>query len=142
MDELAGALDAAVNEVDLSVRRPIWWTVVLVVQYLLAACAVVGFGWLVLLGIQRWRGSSPPATPHLLSVPLPTALLVGGLVLGALLGWVASALVRRGARRRRAEAVEELRTAIGDVAWERVMAPIAAVLGEHRAAREALAAAF
>src|SRR5204863_269167 len=42
VDDLAGALDAAVNEVDLTVRRPIWWMLVRVVQYLLATCAVVG----------------------------------------------------------------------------------------------------
>jgi GTP-binding protein EngB required for normal cell division len=142
VDDLAGALDAAVNEVDLTVRRPIWWTLVRVVQYLLATCAVVGFGWLVVLGLLRWQGSVPPATPHLGSVPLPTALFAGGLVLGALLGWAASALARRGARRRRADAVEQLRAAVGDVAWERVMAPIAGVLDEHRTARQALAAAF
>src|SRR4051794_41472069 len=142
VDDLAGALDAAVNEVDLTVRRPIWWTLVRVVQYLLVTCAVVGFGWLVVLGLLRWKGSVPPATPHLGSVPLPTALFAGGLVLGAMLGWAASALARRGARRRRADAVEQLRAAVGDVAWEGVMAPIAGVLDEHRTARQALAAAF
>jgi xanthine/CO dehydrogenase XdhC/CoxF family maturation factor len=69
-------------------------------------------------------------------------LFVGGLLLGALLGLVAGALVRRGARRRRTEAVEELRAAVGEVAWSRVVAPIGAVLAEHRAAREALSGAF
>jgi GTPase Era involved in 16S rRNA processing len=142
VDELAGALDAAVNDVDLNVRRPPWWTAVHVVQYLLVACAVVGFGWLALLGVLRWLGSPRPATPYLGSVPLPTALFAGGLLLGALLGVVASSLVRRGARRRRAEAVEQLRAAVGDVAWQRIVGPIAAVLEQHRAAREALTSAF
>jgi GTPase Era involved in 16S rRNA processing len=141
-DELAGALDAAVNEVDLTVRRPKWWTLVAVVQYLLAACAVVGFLWLALLGVLRWTGQSPPATPYLGSLPLPTALFLGGLILGGLLGWVSTSLVRRGARRRRSAAVEELRAAVGEVAWQRVMTPIATVLGRHRAAREALSGSF
>jgi hypothetical protein len=142
VDELAGALDAAVSEVDLGVRRPVWWTAVRVLQYLLVACAVVGFGWLAALGVLRWQGSAPPETPYLDSVPLPTALLAGSVLLGALLGRVASSLVRRGARRRRAEAVDELRTAVGEVAWQRVVAPVAAVLEQHRAVRQALASAF
>jgi GTPase Era involved in 16S rRNA processing len=142
VDELAGALDAAVNDADLSVRRPRWWTAVRVVQYLLVACAVVGFLWLVVLGVGRWVGSARPDTPYLGSVPLPTLLFAGGLLLGALLGLVGSSLVRRGARKRRAEAVEELRAAVGDVAWQRVIGPIAAVLEQHRSAREALRSAF
>jgi GTP-binding protein EngB required for normal cell division len=142
VDELAGALDAAVNDADLRVRRPHWWTAVRVVQYLLAACTVVGFLWLVVLGVVHWVGSSRPDTPYLGSVPLPTVLFAGGLLLGALLGSAASSLVRRGARKRRAEAVEQMRGAVGDVAWQRVIGPIAAVLEQHRSAREALRSAF
>ncbi|HYJ75822.1 MAG TPA: GTPase [Kineosporiaceae bacterium] len=142
VDELAGALDDAVNTVDLTVRRPLWWTPVLVVQYLLVACAVAGFLWLSLLGVLRWEGSPQPDTPYLDPVPLPTALFFGGVLLGAVLGWVATSLVRRGARRRRAEAVEELRAAVGEVAWHRVVGPIAEVLEDHRSARQALTSAF
>jgi GTP-binding protein EngB required for normal cell division len=142
VDDLAGALDAAVNDVDLTVRRPAWWTAVRVLQYLLVACAVVGFLWLAVLGVLRWQGSPRPGTPFLTSLPLPTALFAGGLLLGALLGWVGSSLVRRGARRRRAEAVDELRAAVGNVAWRRVVGPISAVLDHHRTAREALMSAF
>jgi len=58
------------------------------------------------------------------------------------LGWVATSLVRRGARRRRAEAVEELRAAVGEVAWHRVVGPIAEVLEDHRSVRQALTSAF
>jgi GTP-binding protein EngB required for normal cell division len=140
--DLAGALDAAINEVDLTVRPPAWWRAVRVLQDLLVACAVVGFLWLAMLGVLRWQGSSQPDTPFLISLPLPTALFAGGLLIGALLGWVASSLVRRGARRRRAEAVNELRAAVGNVAWQSVVAPIAAVLEQHRAARESLTSAF
>jgi GTP-binding protein EngB required for normal cell division len=141
-DELAGALDAAVGEVDLTVRRPVWWSVIGGIQYLLVACTVVGFGWLAVLGVLRWGGRPRPEPPYLGSLPLPTVLFVGGLLLGVLLGWAAAALVRRGARRRRTDAVEELRAAVGEVAWSRVVAPMGGVLSEHRAAREALSGAF
>jgi hypothetical protein len=75
-------------------------------------------------------------------VPVPTLLAVGGLALGALLGLVAAELVRRGARRRRQEAVQDLRGAVAEVAWQNVVAPVAEVLADHRSAREALAGAF
>jgi hypothetical protein len=141
-DELAGALDEAVGHVDLTVRRPLWWRLVGLIQYVLVACTLVGFAWLAVLGVLRWTGQSPPEPPYLGPLPMPTVLFVGGLVLGALVGWAAAALVRQGARRRRTEAVEELRTAVGEVAWSRVVAPMARVLAQHRAAREALSGAF
>ena len=142
VDELAGALDAAVAEMDLTPRRPLWWTLVAGLQYLLVACAVVGFVWLAVLGVLRWSGASAPTTPYAGPLPLPTVLFVGGLVGGALLGWAGAVLARRGARRRRSRALEQLRAAVGEIAWSRVVAPIVTVLGEHRTAREALAQAF
>jgi hypothetical protein len=75
-------------------------------------------------------------------VALPTLLLVGGLLAGAALGLAGVALVRRGARRRRTQAVQELRSAVADVAWRNVVSPVEEVLADHRAAREALAGAF
>ena len=142
VDDLAGALDEAVGEVDLRVRRPWWWVAFAALQLLLAAAVVVGFVWLVLLGVLRWVDQPRPPTAYVLGVPVPTLLFVGGLVAGAVLGVVAAALVRRGARRRRAEAVQDLRAAVADVAWSRVVSPVAEVLGDHRAAREALSGAF
>jgi hypothetical protein len=142
VEELAGALDEAVSEVDLTVRRPIWWMLGAALQYVLVACAVVGFLWLALLGVLRWTGQAQPATPYLGRFPVPSVLFIGGLVLGVLLGWAGGLLARRGARRRRTQAVEQLRSAVGEIAWSRVVAPVAAVLDEHRAAREALAQAF
>jgi hypothetical protein len=141
-DDLAGALDDAVGSVDLTVRRAWWWVAVRGLQYLLAAAAVVGFLWLALVGILRFAAGSRPSVPYVLGIPLPTLLFAGGIVGGALLGVLGVWLVRRGAHRRRRQAVEELRSAIGEVAWGRVVAPVAAVLEDHRAAREAIAGAF
>jgi hypothetical protein len=50
--------------------------------------------------------------------------------------------VRRGARRRRIRAVQDLRSAVAEVAWRNVVSPVEEVLADHRAAREALAGAF
>jgi GTP-binding protein EngB required for normal cell division len=142
VDELTGELDKAVSGVDLRVRRPWWWLLLAGLQLVLAAAAVVGFVWLILLGVLRWLDQPRPPTPYVGSVALPTLLLVGGLLLGAALGLAGVWLVRRGARRRRAEAVQELRSAVAEVAWRNVVSPVEEVLGDHRAAREALAGAF
>jgi GTP-binding protein EngB required for normal cell division len=142
VDELTGQLDKAVGEVDLRVRRPWWWLLLAGLQVVLAAAAVVGFVWLILLGVLRWLDQPRPPTPYLGAVALPTVLLLGGLVFGAALGLVGVGLVRRGAQRRRTRAVQDLRSAVAEVAWRNVVSPVEEVLTDHRAAREALAGAF
>jgi hypothetical protein len=68
--------------------------------------------------------------------------VLGGLLIGAGLGLVGVGLVRRGAQRRRTRAVQDLRSAVAEVAWRNVVSPVEEVLADHRAAREALAGAF
>jgi hypothetical protein len=142
VDDLAAELDKAVGEVDLRVRRPWWWMLLAGLQLVLAAAAVVGFVWLILLGLLRWLDQPRPPTPYVLGVALPTVLLLGGLLLGAVLGLAGVWLVQWGARRRRTQAVQDLRSAVADVAWRNVVSPVEDVLTDHRAAREALAGAF
>jgi hypothetical protein len=142
VDELTGQLDKAVGKVDLRVGRPWGWLLLAGLRVALAAAAVVGFVWLIMLGVLRWLDQPRPPTPYVGAVPLPTLLLLGGLLLGATLGLVGVGLVRRGAQRRRTRAVQDLRSAVADVAWRNVVSPVEEVLADHRAAREALAGAF
>ena len=72
---------------------------------------------------------------------MPTALLVGGLVLGFLLGLAVRMMAGNLARARRARAAARLDSAIGSVAQQRIIEPVAAVLAAHRRTREALARA-
>ncbi len=138
--DLTKALDTAVSGVDLSLRRPSWWSVVNVCQVLLALVALAGAGWLVWLGVARAAGLTTPAAigASLGSVPVPVVLLGAGLLLGA----VAALAVRRavvvGSRRRRARVAASMREAVQDVAWAYVMAPVAEVITDHRKVREAL----
>jgi hypothetical protein len=71
-------------------------------------------------------------------MPVPTLMLVGGLVLGAVLGALVRLWAGAGARRRGARVRARLHEAVAEVAHRRVLDPVAAVLADHRAAREAL----
>ncbi len=137
-DDLGDALDQAVVRTDLGLRRPAWWRVLGAVQWLLALAAVVGLVWLVALAVMGWLRLPEPATPYLGPLPWPTLLLVGGLVLGALLAAVVRAVAGPASRRRGERVRRRLADAVAAVARERVLAPVEAVLADHRATREAL----
>ena len=106
------------------------------------AATVVGLLWLTVLGVLRWTGQPRPSTPYLGPVPLPSLLFFGGLLAGGRSGCSAHGSCAAAPGDGAAEAVEALRTAVAQVAWERVVAPVARVLDDHRTAREAIAAAF
>ena len=73
-------------------------------------------------------------------VPLPTVLLLGGLLAGLLLALLARALAVLGARRRRARAEARLRESVADVAENLVLAPVRAELAAYSSLRGAVAA--
>ncbi len=138
-DDLADALDQAVVGVDLTARRPVWWSVVGALQVLLAVAALGGLVWLVGLAVMGWLRLPEPSTPSLGPLPWPTLLLVGGLLLGFLIGVVVRALARSTGRRRAARVRRLLREAVAAVGRQQVLGPVEQVLADHRATREALA---
>ncbi|MBA3233548.1 MAG: hypothetical protein H0T17_06345, partial [Propionibacteriales bacterium] len=141
-DEVRDALDAAVTATNLGVdRTPVWWRVVSAVQWLLVAVALVGAGWLLLLAFGGYLRLPDPATPTWHGIPLPTALLIGGVTLGLLLALVGRTLARGGAVVRRRRAESRLRSAIEPVADRLVLDPVAEELARHERARDALARA-
>jgi GTP-binding protein EngB required for normal cell division len=136
--DLTDALDQAVVRTDLGLRRPVVWRALGLVQTLLLVAAVVGLGWLVALAALGALKLPQPTTPYWGPMPLPTLLLVGGLLLGLLLGGLVRLAAGSGARRRGARVRARLHEAVGEVAHERVLDPVGAVLADHRATREAL----
>jgi hypothetical protein len=74
-------------------------------------------------------------------LPLPTAMLIGGLLCGLLLGTVLGPVVGLAARRAGARADRQLRFAVAEVGREYVVAPVREVLQRYAEAREALAIA-
>jgi hypothetical protein len=97
-------------------------------QWLLALVALAGALWLlalVVLGFFQLDDVVP--LPRVEGFPLPTLLLVGGLLAGLLLAILARPLVALRARRRGRAADRRLRAAIEVVAEEEVLGPMAEV---------------
>ncbi len=138
---LADALDRAVVSTSLRARRPAWWLVVNVVQWVLGLVALGGLAWLAVLVVLGWLQLPTPDTPTVGILPVPTVMFVLGVVLGLGLGALSRWWARVGARHRRAVIAKRLTASVAVVGDERVAAPIAEVLGRHRATREHLAGA-
>ncbi len=142
-ERLADRLDQAVAATDLGPdRTPLWQRAVGGLQWLLAVVALAGALWLlalVLLGFFQLDDVVP--LPRVEGVPLPTLLLIGGLLAGLLLAVIARPLVALRARRRARTAERRLSAAVEDVAEDEVLAPMAELRGDAEAFCAAVAAA-
>src|SRR3954470_7962941 len=133
-DGLAGRLDRAVAGADLGPDRvPLWQRAVGGLQWLLALVALVGVGWLVLLAVLGWLqldGVVP--VPRVQGFPLPTLLLAGGLLAGALLALLVRPFVLAGARRRGGRTRARLSARGADVARDSVLDPLQQTVADSR----------
>ncbi|WP_327007276.1 50S ribosome-binding GTPase [Dactylosporangium sp. NBC_01737] len=139
LDDVPDAMDVAVAAADLGMsRRPLWWRLVGALQWLGAAAALVGLLWLAVRAVFSFLGLPDVGAPQVGRLPLPTALLLGGLLFGVLLSIVVRPIVGLAARRAKARAERRLRAAIAEVADVHVVAPMRSVLRSYDDAREAL----
>ncbi len=139
-EDLSGALDAVVAGVDLRLERPGWWRPLELAELAAAGIAMFGFIWLVVIGVVDWVRVSAYTPPFVGPLPVPTAMLVVGLLVGAGLAVVARTMTLRGAVARREAVTTQTQQAVQDLTWSRVLAPVAAVLADHRTVRESLEA--
>ena len=132
-DRLGDRLDRAVTGTDLgSERTPVWQRVVGGLQWLLAAAALVGVLWLLGLVVLGWlQLDDVVPLPRVEGLPVPTLLLVGGLLAGALLALLVRPFVALRARRRARRARKRLDTAVAAVAQAEVLDPLAETTADH-----------
>ena len=141
LDDLPDALDTAVARTDLGVGRTrAWWWLVGIAQWLATVAALGGVAWLAARAVLLWLGLPELAMPHTGRLPLPTALLLGGVAFGLLVTLLTRPMVGIGARRARERARRRLTDSVGDVAREYVIEPVRTVLSRYTSAREALEA--
>jgi len=137
--ELPDLLDRAVAGTDLGLGRPPrWWRAVGAIQLLLVAAALVGLAWLLALFAVAWLQLPDPPLPHWGPLPVPTVLLVAGLVLGMLLAAVSTGFARVGARRRARRVRRRLDERVRQLADEVVVQPVERELAAHAALGNAL----
>ncbi|GLY30791.1 YfjP family GTPase [Kineosporia sp. NBRC 101731] len=139
-DQMPDLLDRAVAGTDLGLgRRPHWWRVTGTVQWLLLAAAVTGLVWLGMLFVVAWLQLPQPPLPRWERIPVPTLLLVLGLVSGFFLAQVGGIFARTGARRRARQARRRLEGRISQLAADVVLRPVEEELSAHRQLCSALA---
>jgi len=142
LDDLPDALDRAVAGTDLGLdRKPLWWRAVGLLQWLVTLTALVGLVWLGVRYAMFALALPEFDTPKVGLVPLPTALLAGGLLAGLLIAVLVRPLIGIGARRAHDRADTRLRAAVTEVARELVVVPVREVLHGYADARAALATA-
>lgn len=132
---LTDALDQAVVATPLRARRPAWWHVVNVLQWIFGVVAVTGALWLVVAYVLSLLQVPTRATPTVGILPVPLIMLVLGVLLGIGLGALSRWWAKVGARHRRSVIGRRLTEAVGAVTDERVIRPVGEVLDRHRETR-------
>ncbi len=128
-DRLADRLDAAVAGTDLGTSRsPAWWRLVGFVQSVLLVVALIGGVWLATLAGLAYLRIVAPEPPDLGRLPLPTLMLIGGVVVGLVLAGCSRLLASVGARRRARVAHRRLQASVRSVAEVELFGPIEGLL--------------
>ncbi len=141
--QVADRLERAVGGADLHVTRPRWWSVAALLQRLLSAAVLVGIVWLLVLAVLGWLridGDVLPI-PDVRGIPVPTLLLLGGVLAGIVLAFLARLANGIGARRRSRAAARALRRGVEEVAQELVVGPVEEELDAHERLRTSLGTA-
>jgi hypothetical protein len=140
--DLPDAVDRAIARTDLGAGMPkTWWRVLSAVQWMLFGALAVGLGWLALLAVGTYVGLPDVPSPQVGGIALPLLLVGGGALLGIVVALLARPARALGARRIGTRSAARLRTAVGEVADDLVVAPVSAELQRLRDARAAIAAA-
>lgn len=139
LEDLNDALDRAVVGTDLGVARtPVLWRLARLLQVLFALALVAGAAWLAVLVVLGYLQVPEPETPTRYGLPVPTLLLLLGVVGGVALGVVGRFVNGLVARARARTARRRLRDAIAGVVDELVLAPMDRELAAYRTVTEAV----
>ncbi|HET8595062.1 MAG TPA: GTPase [Intrasporangium sp.] len=132
---LTDRLDQAIMATPLRAHRPVWWSVVNALQWLLGVVAIAGLLWLAVLYALGALQLPRPETPSIGILPLPLVMLVLALLLGIMLGTLSRAWAKAGSRHRRTVIGKRLAEAVAAVTDEQVIRPVGEVLERHRTTR-------
>lgn len=116
--------------------RPRWWSSVAWLQRLLAGATIVGLVWLLVVAILGgfFRFDTDPLlppTPRAEWMPLPSALLLGGALLGLAVGSIVRLPLGIAAKRRGRVARRAIERQVADHASSRVVEPVTRVVDDR-----------
>jgi GTP-binding protein EngB required for normal cell division len=132
-------LERMVTQTDLGLRRdPRWWSMASAVQTLLVVAAAAGALWLLVLFGIAWLRLPDPPVPEWRGVPVPTALLLGGIAAGFVIAGAARAAAALGSRRRAGRVRRRLLANVEAAAHTHVVEPLRAELGARERLCESL----
>lgn len=143
LPELNDRLDRALGDTDLGATEiPGWAGAVRLLQWVLIVVALAGGVWLAVLAAMGYLDLPEVTTPKVIGLPLPTLMLLGGVLLGLLLALVCRGLVSMTARSRATDADKRLREAVRKVSDELVVKPVETELQAYTTVRNGLAKAL
>lgn len=141
-EQLPDALDQAVASTDLKAStKAWWWPLFSVIQWLALLVAVGGLLWLGVLAALGYLQLPVPQAPRVDGWPIPTLMLLGGVVLGIFLAITSKFLAAAGAGGRARLARKRLATSVAATAQELVIDPTEVEIIRYRDFRDALAKA-
>jgi GTP-binding protein EngB required for normal cell division len=124
---LARSVAKAIDRVPLRSPRRGWWRPLALALSLAEVVALVGFVWLLVLGVLGWlQLPAPEPVIAFGRIAWPPVLLLGGLAARVIGGVVRRRAVATGARRHRDRVARQLLEAVQEVAAEKVIAPLRA----------------
>jgi hypothetical protein len=143
LGDFTDALDSSVAGTELGVAKdPAWWSGVRVLQWLLFFVALAGGLWLAALAFFAYLRLPEPGNVDWHGLPVPTLLLLGGVLAGLLVAAISRAAASASARRRATRAGSRLRGGIERVCDEYVVAPLQRELDAYVQCRDGLASAL
>ena len=127
-ERLAAPLELAVAQVDYGTwKRPVWWGLANVLQWVTALTALIGGLWLVAIHVlEDYLLLISIDVPRWGAVPWPTILLLGGLLTGLVLAGLGTFLARLQARRHSRRIIERLRRTTDEVVNAELIEPLKA----------------
>ena len=117
-------------------KSPLWWNAIAWLQRVLAVTAIVGLVWLIVVAVlggffQFATEPLLPPTPEAEWIPLPSTLLIGGVILGLLVGLLAKIPLGVGAKRRGRAARKAIEARVSSQVEARVIAPVSEVVTDQ-----------
>ncbi len=135
-DAIDGSIARSVRE--RAKNSPRWWSGIRAVQGFVFVAMLVGIAWLVALAAAGFFALGDIPTPEIGPVPVPTALALGGALLGWLIAVIAGRFANVGASRRARQVRKDASDAMVSVARTHVLDPIEEELVNRRQLTDAL----